>query len=59
MLVWEDGRFPQDVQDLARRVDRWRRKRVGRARMPEGRAGSGALLLDREAEAGGPGPAPY
>lgn len=35
MLVWEDGRFPQDVQDLARRVDRWRRKRVGRARMPE------------------------
>ena len=35
MLVWEDSRFPQDVQDLARRVDRWRRKRVGRARMPE------------------------
>jgi len=35
MLVWEDSRFPQDVQDLARRVERWRRKRVGRARMPE------------------------
>lgn len=35
MLVWEDSRFPQDVEGLARRVDRWRRKRVGRARMPE------------------------
>ena len=35
MLAWEDSRFPQDVEDLARRVDRWRRKRVGRARMPE------------------------
>jgi len=35
MLAWEDSRLPQDVEDLARRVDRWRRKRVGRARMPE------------------------
>jgi hypothetical protein len=35
MLAREYSRFPQDVQDLARRVDRWRRKRVGRARMPE------------------------
>jgi len=35
MLVWEDSRLAQDVQGLARRVDRWQRKRVGRARMPE------------------------
>ena len=30
MLTWDDSRFPGDVQNLARRVDLWQRKRVGR-----------------------------
>ena len=35
MLAWEDDALAQEVRDLARRVSRWQRRRVGRARMPE------------------------
>lgn len=35
MVIWEEDELAQEVRDLARRVSRWQRRRVGRARMPE------------------------
>jgi len=35
MVVWEVDELTQEVRYLARRVARWQRRRVGRARMPE------------------------
>ena len=35
MVAWEEDELDEEVRDLARRVARWQRRRVGRARMPE------------------------
>ena len=35
MLAWDGDELPQEVLNLARRVARWKRGRIGRARMPE------------------------
>ena len=35
MLAWDRHELPREVWELARRVSRWQRRRVGRARMPE------------------------
>jgi len=35
MVTWEEDELAREVKGLARRVSRWQRQRVGRARMPE------------------------
>ena len=35
MLAWDGDELPQEVLDLARRMARWKRGRIGRARMLE------------------------
>ena len=44
MLVWEDSRFPQDVEGLARRVDRWRRKEQLDGKRVEPNSGLGKAM---------------